>query len=76
MHVIQFQAMAMGFNMLMGIDEKYFKRPNEFIPERWNRDRPLGDIHPYASLPFSTGTRMCIGKRIAEQEIYSFLIRV
>ena len=66
----------MGFNMLISLDEKYFPRPNEFIPERWGRDRPYGAIHPYASLPFSQGTRMCIGKRLAEQEIYVFLIRV
>lgn len=67
---------AIGFNMLIGQSEKYFQRADEFIPERWNRDRPFGEIHPYASLPFSFGTRMCIGKRIAEQEIYTFLIRV
>ncbi|RXG73251.1 putative cytochrome P450 12a4, mitochondrial, partial [Armadillidium vulgare] len=45
-----------------GRDEKNFKQSNEFIPERWMRDRPLGQIHPFASIPFSHGTRMCIGR--------------
>ncbi|XP_042871051.1 probable cytochrome P450 301a1, mitochondrial isoform X2 [Penaeus japonicus] len=62
-----------GWNCLMlsslaGWDEAQFARPQEFIPERWLRHRPLGQIHPYASLPFSHGIRMCIGRRIMEQE--------
>lgn len=57
-------------------DEACFPRPNEYLPERWLRDKPYGDIHPYASLPFSHGSRMCIGRRIAEQEMYIFLARV
>lgn len=67
--------LALGANMLISHDEKYFQRPKEFLPERWGRDRPYGPIHPFATLPFSYGTRMCIGKRIAEQEIYTFLVR-
>ncbi|RXG73254.1 cytochrome P450 27C1, partial [Armadillidium vulgare] len=62
-------------SLTSGIDEKNFQQSNEFIPERWMRDRPLGQIHPFASIPFSHGTRMCIGRRIAEQEIYTFLAR-
>ena len=60
----------------MGRDEKIFARPLEFIPERWGKDRPLGQIHPFAWLPFNFGRRMCIGRRIAEQEMYCFLARV
>ncbi|XP_071539294.1 LOW QUALITY PROTEIN: probable cytochrome P450 49a1 [Panulirus ornatus] len=62
-------------SMLSGWDEKYFPQADKFIPERWLRHKPLGPIHPYASLPFGTGTRMCIGRRIAEQEMYTFLAR-
>ncbi|KAF2347590.1 Cytochrome P450, partial [Trinorchestia longiramus] len=67
---------AAGLNGMMSRMEEYFPRPLEFLPQRWQRDRPYGPIHPFASLPFSHGTRMCIGKRLAEQEIYTFLIRV
>ena len=63
-------------NMITCRDEKYFPRPEEFIPERWARDKPMGPIHPFAALPFGAGTRMCIGRRIAEQEMYIFLSRV
>ncbi|XP_027212219.1 probable cytochrome P450 49a1 [Penaeus vannamei] len=63
-------------NMIAAWDEHYFPRAKEFIPDRWLRGRPLGPIHPYASLPFGAGTRMCIGRRIAEQEMYTFLARV
>ncbi|KAA0193478.1 Cytochrome P450 CYP3218 [Hyalella azteca] len=70
------QTLAMGFNSVISRMEEYFPRPLEFLPERWQRDRPYGAIHPFASLPFSHGTRMCIGKRLAEQEIYTFLIRM
>ncbi|RXG61898.1 Sterol 26-hydroxylase, mitochondrial, partial [Armadillidium vulgare] len=65
-----------ALSLVAARDEEYFKKPKEFIPERWMRDRPLGPIHPYSSLPFSHGIRMCIGRRIAEQEMYTFLTRV
>ncbi|XP_063586001.1 probable cytochrome P450 49a1 [Penaeus indicus] len=69
-------ATAVALSMVTGWDEQYFPRAKEFIPDRWSRSRPLGPIHPYASLPFGAGTRMCIGRRIAEQEMYTFLARV
>ncbi|KAK8744757.1 hypothetical protein OTU49_000599, partial [Cherax quadricarinatus] len=68
------QVMVMG--TLMGRDEAFFPRAEEFLPERWMRDRPLGPIHPFSAVPFGIGTRMCIGRRIAEQEMYIFLTRV
>ncbi|KAK7086328.1 hypothetical protein SK128_002127 [Halocaridina rubra] len=67
---------AITLNMFIGHDEKYFPRAKEFIPERWLRHKPLGPMHPYASLPFGLGTRMCIGRRIAEQEMYTLLTRI
>ncbi|XP_063586002.1 probable cytochrome P450 49a1 [Penaeus indicus] len=63
-------------NVVAAWDEKHFPQAKEFIPDRWLRSRPLGPIHPYASLPFAAGARMCIGRRIAEQEMYTFLARV
>ncbi|XP_068217922.1 probable cytochrome P450 49a1 [Palaemon carinicauda] len=63
-------------NMFMCEEEEYFHKAKEFIPERWLRDRPCGAINPHVSQPFGLGTRMCVGRRIAEQEIYIFLTRV
>lgn len=63
-------------NCLMGWDESMYPRANEFLPERWNRARPLGNIHPYASIPFGAGPRMCVGRRVAEQEMYTLLARM
>ncbi|KAK3874939.1 hypothetical protein Pcinc_020158 [Petrolisthes cinctipes] len=68
--------MVVTFNMATARDESVFPRAKEFLPERWLRHKPLGPIHPYASLPFGAGTRMCIGRRIAEQEMYILLARV
>lgn len=62
-------------NALSGWDEAQFPRHSEFIPERWLRHRPLGQIHPCAIIPFSHGTRMCVGRRIAEQELYVLVAR-
>ncbi|GBM25942.1 putative cytochrome P450 12a4, mitochondrial [Araneus ventricosus] len=55
-------------------DEKYFKNPNEYLPERWlnKEERPP----PYSFTPFGFGPRSCIGKRLAELEMSCFLTDV
>lgn len=67
---------VISLSMITGWQESHFPRATEFLPERWLRDRPLGPIHPYASLPFGVGPRMCPGRRIAEQETYTLLARM
>ena len=41
-------------------DPNVFDDPEEFRPERW-LDKSK-KYHPFASLPFGHGTRMCVGK--------------
>lgn len=56
-------------------DEKYWKNPDKFIPERFspdNKDR----ITPYSFLPFGAGPRMCIGQRFAILEIKIAICRI
>ncbi|XP_046978877.1 cytochrome P450 CYP12A2-like isoform X1 [Vanessa cardui] len=67
-------------NQYMSLMEQYFPQPSEFIPERWivDKDDPLyyGNAHPFAYRPFGFGVRSCIGRRIAELEIETFVSKV
>lgn len=64
----------------MCMDERFFPRPNEFIPERWLRDTDKeiakGQDFPFASQPFGHGPRGCLGQRFAEIEMYIALAKV
>ncbi|XP_045763258.1 cytochrome P450 CYP12A2-like [Maniola jurtina] len=60
--------------------EEQFPQPEKYIPERWivDKEDPLyhGNAHPFAWNPFGFGVRSCIGRRIAELEIETFLAKV
>ncbi|KAK3725277.1 hypothetical protein QZH41_010113, partial [Actinostola sp. cb2023] len=63
----------------MGRDESIFKDAAKFLPERWLRDsdnHTPGVPHAFAVLPFGFGTRMCVGRRIAELEMHLLLARI
>ena len=63
-----------------------FPEPTRFLPERWLRcpaaaaaapaAAAAAGPSPFASLPFSHGPRMCIGRRLSEHELLVFATRV
>ncbi|XP_029372597.1 sterol 26-hydroxylase, mitochondrial isoform X2 [Echeneis naucrates] len=63
-------------------DEAQFVDPESFIPERWLRRQTargqpvLFQHHPYSFIPFGVGVRGCVGKRVAEMEMYFALSRL
>jgi len=60
------------------MDENTFTKPTKNIPERWLRDKSETNdvLHPYLLTPFGHGTRMCAGRRFAEQDLYVVLARI
>ena len=64
---------------VMGRDEKLFEHAEEFRPERWLRKKdgiPTDTAEAFSSIPFGFGTRMCVGRRIAELELHLLLARI
>ncbi|XP_019746464.1 cytochrome P450 27C1 [Hippocampus comes] len=61
-------------------DHTQFARADEFMPERWLRAARVtpGPFrhHPYSFIPFGVGVRGCVGKRVAEMEMYFALCRL
>ncbi|XP_053493209.1 sterol 26-hydroxylase, mitochondrial [Ictalurus furcatus] len=58
-------------------DENEFPDSESFIPERWLRGTPShSQHHPYSSIPFGVGVRACVGRRVAELEMYFVLSRL
>ena len=55
--------------------DKYFKNATQFEPERWLKSNKQ-EHHPFASLPFGYGKRMCLGRRFAELEIQTLITKV
>ena len=63
----------------MGRDESIFEDAEAFKPERWlrNKGTPFTEAaEAFGSIPFGFGTRMCLGRRIAELELHLLLARI
>lgn len=60
-----------------GRAEENFSRPEQYIPERWLKtEQEILPHDGYASLPFSFGPRMCLGRRIAELQICTLVAKI
>ena len=68
-----------GFSspVILSSDE-YFPKADQFIPERWlhGASADVKSTHPFAFLPFSFGSRNCVGKRFAEMELETIVAKV
>jgi hypothetical protein len=73
-----FQQVQLVFpTIVTGNMEEHVNRPAEFLPERWLKSPSdsLYRIHPFASLPYGHGARMCLGRRFADMEIQILLAK-
>ena len=64
--------------LVTGNMEKYVERAKDFLPERWMKGTTESQLrlHPYASLPYGHGARMCLGRRFADLEMQILFAKV
>lgn len=55
--------------------EQYVDDPHTFKPSRWLKGAEE-KLHPFASLPYGHGARMCLGRRFADLEMQVLLAKV
>ncbi|XP_060530526.1 probable cytochrome P450 301a1, mitochondrial isoform X2 [Cylas formicarius] len=63
--------------LVTGSMEEYVSEPCKFAPERWMKGEGRDyRTHPFASLPYGYGARMCLGRRFADLEIQVLLAKL
>lgn len=70
-----FQTQIVFQHYVISNSERYFKEPSKFLPERWLKTSRECH-HPFASLPFGYGRRMCLGRRFADLELQTITAKV
>ena len=61
----------------MCLQDEFYPKSLEYIPERWIKGHEMeSKAHPYVMLPFGFGPRMCIGRRLAEMEMWQLTAKV
>ncbi|ETN66930.1 cytochrome P450 [Anopheles darlingi] len=61
---------------LMHRSEEYFLDPDRFDPTRFEGMRDTDTFNPYTYIPFSAGSRNCIGQKFAQYEMKSVLVKI
>ncbi|KAK3764170.1 hypothetical protein RRG08_044099 [Elysia crispata] len=67
-----------GVSSMHMVTEAFTDREN-FVPERWldpNLEKQLKNEYPCSYLPFGIGSRMCLGRELAQLEMSVFAIEV
>jgi len=65
--------------LVTGSMEEYVTDAHVFRPERWlkaSQGGIEGNLHPFASLPYGYGARMCLGRRFADLEMQILLAKI
>jgi cytochrome P450 len=64
--------------LMMSNMDKFYPEAEKFIPERWLKNDPQLSkrAHPFVTMPFGFGPRMCVGRRFAELEIETLVTKV
>lgn len=60
----------------LGHNENIFPEPEKYQPSRWVGSCPDNGLKSLYNLVWGHGPRMCIGRRIAEQEIFIVLTKI
>eukprot|EP01017_Pseudomicrothorax_dubius_P048610 TRINITY_DN8881_c0_g2_i1.p1 TRINITY_DN8881_c0_g2~~TRINITY_DN8881_c0_g2_i1.p1 ORF type:complete len:383 (+),score=69.49 TRINITY_DN8881_c0_g2_i1:224-1372(+) len=61
---------------VLGYNPDYFKNPQEFRPERWLNEEEVSKLDPFIYIPFSAGSRNCIGQHLARIETKLILAKL
>ncbi|XP_012279607.1 probable cytochrome P450 301a1, mitochondrial [Orussus abietinus] len=63
--------------LVTGNMEEYVTDAKTFKPSRWlTKETANQKIHPFASLPYGYGARMCLGRRFADLEMQVLLAKL